>query len=150
MSRMYRPDCTAEANTGKLLVESRWRTLGDHDLYKTRSWKFRKSQSRIKKFYAPGRWQVIGGVRTATTQAVSAARLTRLAGPGSVFSALLDANDHGVRADEMLDASFAEANFFHPGDAILARIVETAGRFNQHVQTHHQAEGILRAIIVND
>ncbi len=50
----------------------------------------------------------------------------------------------------MLDARFAEAGFFHPAHAIGAGVVEAAGGFDEHVQAHQQAEGILRAVVVDD
>ena len=57
---------------------------------------------------------------------------------------LFDADDHGVGTDEVLDAGLAEAGFFHPADAVGAGVVEAAGSFDEHVEAHEKAEGILR------
>src|ERR1700743_652867 len=39
---------------------------------------------------------------------------------------LFDGDDHGVRADEVFDAGFGEAGFFHPADAVGSGVVEAA------------------------
>jgi hypothetical protein len=69
------------------------------------------------------------------------------AGSGSQNSVesvtLLKTDHHRVRAHQMLDESFAEAHLLHPIHAIRARIVEAARSFNQHVQAHHETEGVL-------
>src|SRR5580698_3872377 len=57
-----------------------------------------------------------------------------------VVCGLLDANDHGIGADEVLDAGAGEAGFFHPGRAVGAGVVEAAGGFDEHVETHEEAE----------
>ena len=50
----------------------------------------------------------------------------------------------------MLDARLAEAGFLHPALAVGAGVVESGRRFDQHVQAHHQAERVLRAVVVDD
>src|ERR1700736_2289077 len=50
-----------------------------------------------------------------------------------VSCGLLDSDDHGVGADEMLEAGAAEARFLHPPHAIGAGVVEAAGGFDEHV-----------------
>jgi len=56
---------------------------------------------------------------------------------------LLDPNHHRVRSHEVLDAGFLEANFFHPAHAVGTGVVEASIGFDQHVQTHEEAEGVL-------
>ena len=63
---------------------------------------------------------------------------------------LFDADDHGVGADEMFDAGFFEAGFFHPSGAVGSGVVEAAGGFDEHVEAHHEAEGVLGAVVVDD
>src|SRR6201996_6398149 len=50
----------------------------------------------------------------------------------------------------MLDASVAETGFVHPADAICAGVVESSGCFDEHVEAHEKAEGVLRAVVVDD
>ena len=45
---------------------------------------------------------------------------------------------------QVLDARLAEAGLAHPAAAVGAGVVEAAGRLDQHVQAHQQAEGVLR------
>lgn len=56
---------------------------------------------------------------------------------------LSNPDNHGIRSRQRLDPHSGAPGFFHPGLAIGARIVEASRRFDQHVQAHHQAEGIL-------
>ena len=64
--------------------------------------------------------------------------------------ALLRADDHGFGAGQMFDSRFAEPGFFHPSATIRARIVESAGRFNEHREAQQQPERIFAAFVVND
>jgi len=63
---------------------------------------------------------------------------------------LLNADNHGVRADEVLNSGLAEAGVAHPALAVRAGVVESAGGLDQHIQAHHQTECVLRTVIVND
>src|SRR5690242_20131764 len=53
---------------------------------------------------------------------------------------LLDADDHRVGAGKVLDVRVAEAGFSKPALTFRARVVEPAGRLDQHVQAHEQPE----------
>ena len=59
-------------------------------------------------------------------------------------SRLLDADDHRVGPDQVLDVALAEAGLLHPAAAVGAGVVEAAGRLDQHVEAHQQAERVLR------
>jgi len=48
---------------------------------------------------------------------------------------LLDSNHHRRRASQVLPASVAEPEFLHLTHAIVARVVESTGHFNQHIET---------------
>ena len=50
----------------------------------------------------------------------------------------------------MLGAGLAEAGILHPALAVGAGEVEAAGGLDEHVEAHHKAEGVLRAVIVDD
>ena len=50
----------------------------------------------------------------------------------------------------MLDTGFAEADFGHPRLTIGAGVIKAAPRFDEHVQTHQQAERIRAALIVDE
>ena len=63
---------------------------------------------------------------------------------------LLDADDHRIRAYQMLYASLAEPRLLHPIRAIGTGIVETVGGLNQHIQAHEQSKSVLRAIIIDN
>ena len=71
---------------------------------------------------------------------------------GSLVSAsrLLRADDHGFGAGQVFDPCFPETGLLHPSAAIRARIVESAGRFNEHCEAQQQPERILAALVVND
>ncbi len=75
-------------------------------------------------------------------------------GWGGVGSAngcgLLDGDDHGVGAYEVLDAGGVEAGFVHPGDAVGGGVVEAARGFDEHVEAHEEAHGVLGAVVVDD
>ena len=43
-----------------------------------------------------------------------------------------------------------EAGFLHPADAVGAGVVEAAGGFDEHVEAHEEAEGVLGAVVVDD
>ena len=53
---------------------------------------------------------------------------------------LLDAHDHRIRSHQVFDASLAKADLAHPPLAIRACIIESARRFDKHVQAHEQSE----------
>src|SRR6266576_4545185 len=63
---------------------------------------------------------------------------------------LFDTDDHRVRTGELFDARFPETNLAHPALAVGAAVVEAAVGFDQHVQAHHQAEGVLAAVVIDD
>ena len=50
----------------------------------------------------------------------------------------------------MFYAGIAEAGFFDPVGAVGAGVVEAAGVFDEHVEAHHETEGVLRTVIVDD
>src|ERR1017187_7164413 len=64
-------------------------------------------------------------------------------GAMSPIAVLFDPDHHRVGSYQVFDSCLAESGFFHPGDAIGAGVVEAAGGFNQHVQAHQQAKGVL-------
>ncbi len=49
---------------------------------------------------------------------------------------LLDTYHHRIRSNQMFHPRLAETRVAHPGGAILTRVVESARRFDQHVETH--------------
>ena len=55
---------------------------------------------------------------------------------------LLDADDHGVGAGEMLHSSLPESRTVHPSNAISAGVVEPAVGLDHHLQAHHEAKGV--------
>ena len=61
-----------------------------------------------------------------------------------------DANHHGVGADERFDVRLLESGFLHPTLTVSARIVEAAGRFDQHVEAHQETEHVAFPLIVDD
>src|SRR6516165_5200123 len=61
----------------------------------------------------------------------------------------LYSDHHGVRTNQVLDASFYKTAFSHPPLAISARVVKSTGRFYQHVQTHEQAEDVFATFVVD-
>src|SRR5215472_14221756 len=63
---------------------------------------------------------------------------------------LLDADDHGVGASEMLHSSLPESLIVHPSNAISAGVVEPAVSLDHHLKAHHKAEGVFAAIVVDD
>jgi len=63
---------------------------------------------------------------------------------------LFDADHHGLWTEQVFHAGLTETDFLHPTDAIVAGVIESAGSFNQHIQAHEQAEGILRAIVIDE
>src|SRR5687768_13709895 len=97
------------------------------------------------------RWRRITGVRFRLAQ--SHWRRLSLAISHSEWRLgrwLLDTDDHRVGPDEVFDARLAEAGFLEPPAAVGAAEVEAAGRFDQHVEAHQQAEGVLPAFVVDD
>ena len=46
---------------------------------------------------------------------------------------LFDSDNHRIRPGEVFDAGFAETGFFHPADAVGARIIEATVCFDEHV-----------------
>ena len=67
--------------------------------------------------------------------------------PGRRDSSLFDADDHGFGADQMLHPGFAEAGLAHPGTTLGARIVESPGSLDEHVQAHQETERILPGFV---
>ena len=43
-----------------------------------------------------------------------------------------------------------ETGFLYPAHAVRSGVIEAPGRFDEHVQTHEQAESILGTVIVDD
>ena len=56
---------------------------------------------------------------------------------------------HRVWTREMLHTDLAETGFSHPAFAIGTGVVESGGRFDQHVETHHKSEGVAGTVVVN-
>src|SRR5215469_5897127 len=63
---------------------------------------------------------------------------------------LLDPHDHRVRPDQMLNSRLAESGFLHPRDTVCARVIEPAGRLDEHVKAHQKTEGIGAPFIVDE
>jgi len=74
----------------------------------------------------------------------SNAKASKLERSQSLYS-----DHHGVGTNQLLDTSFSKTAFSHPSLAISARVVKSAGRFYQHVQTHEQAEDVFAAFVVD-
>src|SRR5271165_6954386 len=62
----------------------------------------------------------------------------------------LNSDGHRVRSHQMLDPRLAKSDLAHPCLAVRARIVESAGRLNEHVQAHEQAKCVFRTVVVNN
>src|SRR5262245_50196830 len=63
-------------------------------------------------------------------------------------SSSLDPDHHRVGADERHDAGLPEAGVLHPPPAVRPRVVEAAGRLDEHVEAHQKAERVLLPIVV--
>jgi len=55
---------------------------------------------------------------------------------------LLDGDDHGVGASEMLHSSIPESRIVHPSNGISAGVVEPDVSLDHHLQAHHEAKGV--------
>ena len=60
---------------------------------------------------------------------------------------LLDANNHGFRANKVLDAATAETRVRESAAAVCARVVEATRCLDEHVEAHEQAQDTLAAIV---
>src|SRR5215469_5619317 len=67
-----------------------------------------------------------------------------------VATRLLDAYDHRIRPDKVLNSRLTETCFLHPCDAICSRVVGPAWCLDEHVQAHQETEGIGSPLIVDD
>ena len=63
---------------------------------------------------------------------------------------LLDAHHHGVGSDEVLHAGRREPGLRHPPAAVGARVVEAAGRLDQHVEAHEEPVHVLTPLVVDE
>ena len=62
----------------------------------------------------------------------------------------LKSHDHAVRSGQTGDLRPLEPSFFHPLSAVRAGKVESAGRFDEHIEAHEQPERILFPRVVDE
>src|SRR5688572_7314718 len=82
--------------------------------------------------------------------AESSGRSASTRAPLVVSGVLLEADDHPVRSRQRLHEGPAIPCFLHPFAAIRAGEIEASVRFDEHVQTHEQAERILFPGVVDE
>lgn len=63
---------------------------------------------------------------------------------------LFNADDHGVRPGQRFCADNRKSGFFEPLCTFGTCKIESSWRFKQHVETHHESEGILRSVVIYD
>src|SRR5262245_26744605 len=68
---------------------------------------------------------------------------------GSSGAGLLDADDHGVRAEQVLDPRLAEPGLTQPRLAVGPGVVEPALRLDQRVQAHQEPECVVPHLVVD-